>query len=650
MSDHVLDVERPAGRGRGDAASTSSTRSTFHIAAGEVLGLVGESGSGKTTVGLALLGHARRGARIAGGSVAIGDAGSAAAARDGAARAARQDWSPTCRRIPRSALNPALRIGTQLDEVLEAHGYGAAAKERRQRITETLRRGAAPERRGLPAPLPAPALGRPAAARRHRDGVRLPAAGDRARRADDRARRDDAGARAAHGARCSARPRRGGALRQPRPGGGRHPRRPRRRHVRRAHRRGGPDASAVPRPAHPYTRRLLAAIPDIAGRQALVGIAGTAPRRARARPAASSRRAASFAVDACVREMPPVEPVVAGPRGALLPLGRGAGAVGARAATGAGGRRRPTATEALLLRCAGVNAAHGDRPVVFDVDLHGARRASAWRWWASPGAARPRSRAASPACIANGPARSCSTGGRSRRRAGAATGDAPARSSTSSRARTARSTRAARSGRSSASRWRCSSTSNRRERHDQRVVEMLERVSISPSVMDRYPHRAQRRRAPAGRDRSRAGVRSRRCSCATRSRRRSTSRCRRRSSTCSAALQRDLASAMLFVTHNLPLVRTIAERVAVMREGRIVELGQGRRRARLAQGGLHEEPPGGHAEPGGSARGRRAVTLPEAGTAGQQVPGSAKRCLAPPVRLAVTFQKAGTDGAWAPEG
>jgi len=46
---------------------------SFSIAPGEVLGLVGESGSGKTTVGLALLGHARRGAEIKSGSVRIGD-------------------------------------------------------------------------------------------------------------------------------------------------------------------------------------------------------------------------------------------------------------------------------------------------------------------------------------------------------------------------------------------------------------------------------------------------------------------------------------------------------------------------------------------------------------------------------------------------
>ena len=39
---------------------------------GETLGLVGESGSGKTTVGLAVLGHARRGVAIDHGSVSCG--------------------------------------------------------------------------------------------------------------------------------------------------------------------------------------------------------------------------------------------------------------------------------------------------------------------------------------------------------------------------------------------------------------------------------------------------------------------------------------------------------------------------------------------------------------------------------------------------
>ena len=87
------------------------------------------------------------------------------------------------------------------------------------------------------------------------------------------------------------------------------------------------------------------------------------------------------------------------------------------------------------------------------------------------------------------------------------------------------------------------------------------------------PGRALRRRAPARGDRARArrepaGARS-----ATRSRPRSTSRCRPRSSQLLRELQEEMGLTMLFVTHNLALVRTIAQRVAVMSAGRIVEHG-----------------------------------------------------------------------------
>src|SRR5262249_20717071 len=43
----------------------------FAVRPGEILALVGESGSGKTTIGMALLGYARPGARISTGSVVV---------------------------------------------------------------------------------------------------------------------------------------------------------------------------------------------------------------------------------------------------------------------------------------------------------------------------------------------------------------------------------------------------------------------------------------------------------------------------------------------------------------------------------------------------------------------------------------------------
>ncbi len=112
-----------------------------------MLGLVGESGSGKTTAGLAILGHTRRGAEISAGSVLVGD-------RDvlklglGERRRLRGSVVSYVPQDPAAALNPALRIGTQLMEVLEAHSFGSGQSERRDRIAEMMREVALPDAPG----------------------------------------------------------------------------------------------------------------------------------------------------------------------------------------------------------------------------------------------------------------------------------------------------------------------------------------------------------------------------------------------------------------------------------------------------------------------------------------------------------------------
>jgi len=93
---------------------------SFQVAAGEVLGLVGESGSGKTTVALALLGHARRGLRIVGGEVRL-DGADLLKLGPGPLRAVRGARAAYVPQDPSAALNPALQVGAQLREALRVH-------------------------------------------------------------------------------------------------------------------------------------------------------------------------------------------------------------------------------------------------------------------------------------------------------------------------------------------------------------------------------------------------------------------------------------------------------------------------------------------------------------------------------------------------
>lgn len=129
----VRDLRVGLASGRGEVVRGVS----FTVAAGEVFGLVGESGSGKTTVAHALLGHVRHGLQVQGGEVLLDGRNLLDLPKSGLRRVRGAEVSYVAQ-DPASALNPALRIETQLSEILQAHGGNNTAAERRARIAEVL--------------------------------------------------------------------------------------------------------------------------------------------------------------------------------------------------------------------------------------------------------------------------------------------------------------------------------------------------------------------------------------------------------------------------------------------------------------------------------------------------------------------------------
>jgi peptide/nickel transport system ATP-binding protein len=115
---------------------------SFRIPAGTVMGLVGESGSGKSTVGLALLNHARRGLAISSGAVVLNST-DILTLTGSALRRARGREVAYIPQDPATGLNPALRVGAQLREAISIH-HGTLAEhetldERVQQLLEEVR-------------------------------------------------------------------------------------------------------------------------------------------------------------------------------------------------------------------------------------------------------------------------------------------------------------------------------------------------------------------------------------------------------------------------------------------------------------------------------------------------------------------------------
>lgn len=104
----------------------------FSVNRGESIGLVGESGSGKSTLARALLGYCRPGGLITSGSILID--GQDVRTMEGHMRGARVAFVP---QNPLSSLTPHMKIGSQLDEAVRRHSR-CGAKEARERTLHLL--------------------------------------------------------------------------------------------------------------------------------------------------------------------------------------------------------------------------------------------------------------------------------------------------------------------------------------------------------------------------------------------------------------------------------------------------------------------------------------------------------------------------------
>jgi peptide/nickel transport system ATP-binding protein len=134
-----LSIALPAGGDRPQAVSDVS----FAVAPREILCLVGESGSGKSVIAQAVMGLLPKTLPLAGGSIRLEGAEllTAGEARLRQLRGARMSM---IFQEPMTALNPVMRCGEQIDEVLRMH-TGLGAPLRRQKIMSLVREVSLPD-------------------------------------------------------------------------------------------------------------------------------------------------------------------------------------------------------------------------------------------------------------------------------------------------------------------------------------------------------------------------------------------------------------------------------------------------------------------------------------------------------------------------
>jgi ABC-type dipeptide/oligopeptide/nickel transport system ATPase component len=115
----------------------------LEIGEGEIVGLVGESGSGKSTIALALMRLLQHKGAVIKGEIRF-DGRDLLQLRPQEMRHIRGRDIALVLQSPLASLNPALRIGTQMEETWRAHISGAQSKDWKARALELFERVSLP--------------------------------------------------------------------------------------------------------------------------------------------------------------------------------------------------------------------------------------------------------------------------------------------------------------------------------------------------------------------------------------------------------------------------------------------------------------------------------------------------------------------------